>query len=692
LKRYQAPQIRNVVLTGHGGVGKTQLAEAMLYVTGALSRMGKVDDGNTVSDWDPEEIKRHISIGTSLIPCEWHDHKVNVLDTPGYFDFVGEVQGALHAADAMLCVVCAASGVQVGTEKAWEMANAHGLPRAFFVNRMDRENANFERTVSQMREMFGTKVVPLQVPIGQADSFRGFVDLVSLQAYTRSGDKLAAGPVPEDVRGQVETMRDWLMEAVAATDDELTLKYLENEEITADEIRTALAGAVRSGGVVPVWLGSSLIPLGVEALLDGIVQLFPSAADAPARKATDPRNGEEVACTADPGGPLAALVFKTISDPYVGRLTLFRVFSGTFSSDGNAYNVNKEKEERVGQLFVLRGKEQIPVTEISAGDIGAVSKLQVTTTGDTLSRKDRPVKLPGIEFEKPNLTLALVPKSKGDEEKIGAALARLLEEDPTFTAEKNSETGQLLVSGLGDVHLEIITSRLQKKFGVEVELVPPRIPYRETIRGTVKVEGKHKKQTGGRGQYGHVWLELSPLPPGGGFEFEDKIFGGAVPKQYIPAVEKGARETMEEGVLAGYPVVDVKVTLFDGSYHSVDSSEMAFKIATSMAFKKGFMEAQPVLLEPIMLLEVVVPERYMGDVIGDLNKKRGRILGMDPDNGNQVIRAHVPLAELTRYAVDLRSITQGRGRFRMQMDHYEEVPEHIAQGIIAAANAARASS
>src|SRR5690606_16300983 len=399
-----------------------------------------------------------------------------------------------------------------------------------------------------------------------------------------------------------------------------------------------------------------------------------------------------VACTADPGGPLAALVFKTISDPYVGRLTLFRVFSGTFRSDGNAYNVNKEKEERVGQLFVLRGKEQIPVTEISAGDIGAVSKLQVTTTGDTLSRIDRPVKLPGIEFEKPNLTLALVPKSKGDEEKIGVALARLLEEDPTFTAEKNSETGQLLVSGLGDVHLEVITSRLQKKFGVEVELVPPRVPYRETIRATVKVEGKHKKQTGGRGQYGHVWLELSPLPPGGGFEFEDKIFGGAVPKQYIPAVEKGARETMEEGVLAGYPVVDVKVTLFDGSYHSVDSSEMAFKIATSIAFKKGFMEAQPVLLEPIMLLEVVVPERYMGDVIGDLNKKRGRILGMDPDNGNQVIRAHVPLAELTRYAVDLRSITQGRGRFRMQMDHYEEVPEHIAQVIIAAANAARASS
>ena len=691
MKRYQAPQIRNVVLAGHGGVGKTQLAEAMLFATGALSRMGKVDEGNTVSDWDPEEVKRHISIGTSLIPCEWKDHKVNVLDTPGYFDFVGEVQGALHAADAMLCVMCAAAGVEVGTEKAWAMAEEHGIPRAFFVNRMDRENANFERAVTQLREMFGNKVVPLQVPIGQADTFQGFVDLVEMQAYTRSSGGLAPAPIPDDVRPQAETMRDWLIEAVAATDDELTLKYLEEEEITAEELRGALGGAVRSGQVVPVWLGSALATIGVEALLDGIVSLFPSPAEARTRTGEDPRSGEPVSLSPDPAGPLAALVFKTISDPYVGRLTLFRVVSGTFTSDGTAYNVNKDREERIGQLFVLRGKEQLGVTELGPGDIGAVSKLQATTTGDTLTRKDRPVRLPGIAFEKPNLTLALVPKAKGDEEKIGAALARLQEEDPTFAVDKNAETGQLLVSGLGDVHLEIITSRLQKKFGVEVELVPPRVPYRETIRSTVQVEGKHKKQTGGRGQYGHVILELSPLPPGAGFEFEDKIFGGAVPKQYIPAVEKGARETMEEGVLAGYPVVDVKVTLLDGSYHSVDSSEMAFKIATSMAFKKGFMQAQPVLLEPIMLVEVTVPERYMGDVIGDLNKKRGRILGMDPVNGNQVIRAHVPMAEMVRFAVDLRSMTQGRGSFRAQHDHYEEVPEHLAQAIIAAANANRAS-
>jgi len=691
LKRYQASQIRNVVLAGHGGVGKTQLAEALLFATGALSRMGKVADGNTVSDWDSEEIKRQISIGTSLVPCEWRDHKVNLLDTPGYFDFVGEVQGALHAADAMLCVVCAAGGVEVGTEKAWAMAVEHGIPRAFFVNRMDRENANFERTVGQLREMFGNNVVPLQVPIGQADTFQGFVDLVSMQAFTRAGGGLAATAIPSDVQAQVDTMRDWLLEAVAATDDELTLRYLEGEEIAAEELGAALGAAVRSGQVIPVWLGSSLLPLGTEALLDGLVQLFPSPLDVPPRRGMDVRSGQEIECRADDGGPLTALVFKTVSDPYVGKLTLFRVMSGTFTANGSAYNVNKEQEERIGQLFVLRGKEQIPVTEIGAGDIGAVAKLQATTTGDTLTRKDRPVKLPVITFERPNLTLALVPKAKGDEEKIGVALARLQEEDPTFLSEKHPETGQLLISGLGDVHLEIITSRLQKKFGVEVDLIEPRVPYRETIRGTVKVEGKHKKQTGGRGQYGHVWLELSPLPPGGGFEFEDKIFGGAVPKQYIPAVEKGARETMEEGVLAGYPVVDVKVTLLDGSYHSVDSSEMAFKIATSMAFKKGFMDASPVLLEPVMLLEVVVPERYMGDVIGDLNKKRGRILGMDPDNGNQVIRAHVPMAELVRYAVDLRSMTQGRGRFRAQMDHYEEVPEHLAQQIIAAANAGKSA-
>jgi len=556
---------------------------------------------------------------------------------------------------------------------------------------MDRENANFERTVTQLREVFGNQVVPLQVPIGQADNFQGFVDLVEMKAYAQSNGKLAPVDFPGDVREQAETMRDWLIEAVAATDDELTLKYLEEEEITADEMRAALGGAVKSGQVIPVWLGSSSRPLAVDALLDGIISLFPSPADTPARSGEDPKSGDKVECTPDPNGPLAALVFKTISDPYVGRLTLFRVVSGTFTADGTAYNVNKEKDERIGQLFVLRGKEQISVSELGPGDIGAVSKLQVTTTGDTLTRKDRPVRLPGIAFEKPTLTLAMVPRAKGDEEKVGAALARLLEEDPTFTSEKHPETGQLLVSGLGDVHLEIMTSRLQKKFGVEVDLVAPRVPYRETIRGSVQVEGKHKKQTGGRGQYGHVIIEVAALPPGGGFQFEDKIFGGAVPKQYIPAVEKGVRETMEEGVLAGYPVVDVKVTLLDGSYHSVDSSEMAFKIAASMAFKKGFMDAQPVLLEPVLLVEVEVPERYMGDVIGDLNKKRGRILGMDPVNGNQLIKAHVPMAEMVRYAGDWRSMTQGRGTFRVQPDHYEEVPEHLAQAIIAEANSNRAS-
>ncbi|MBO8140951.1 MAG: elongation factor G [Firmicutes bacterium] len=691
MKRYEASHIRNVALAGHGGSGKTQLAEAMLFATGAVSRMGRVDEGNTASDWDPEETKRRISISTSLIPCEWKGHKVNVLDTPGYFDFVGEVQSALQAADAMVCVVCAASGVEVGTEKAWAMAEQHGLPRAFFVNKMDRDNADFDRTVAQLRETFGQHVVPLQVPIGQAETFSGLVDLVSLQAYAgRPGGAVEPVPLPEEAEERTHAYLETLKEAVAATDDELTLKYLEEEEITADELRDALARAIRQGQIVPVWLGSALRPVGADALLDGILQYFPSAAEAAPRSALDLRTDDTVTCDAREDAPLAALVFKTVSDPYVGRLTLFRIVSGRLSGDGNVFNANKEREERVGQVYVLRGKEQMSVPELGPGDIGAVNKLQVTATGDTLCRKDRPLKFSGIDFPQPNLTLALVPKAKGDEEKIGAALARIQEEDPTLRAEKG-QAGQLLVSGLGDLHLEILISRLARKFGVEVDLVPPKVPYRETIRASVKAEGKHKKQTGGRGQYGHVFLELSPLPPGSGFEFEDKIFGGAVPKQYIPAVEKGVRETMEEGVLAGYPVVDVKVTLYDGSYHSVDSSEMAFKIAASMAFKKGFAEARPVLLEPVMLVEVTVPERFMGDVIGDLNKKRGRILGMDPDGNYQVIRAHVPMAEMVRYAVDLRSITQGRGSFRAELDHYEEVPEHLAEAIISESRAGQAS-
>lgn len=692
MRQYETSRIRNVALVGHGGCGKTQLTEAMLYATGALTRMGKVDDGNTVSDWDAEEVKRQVSIHTSLVPCEWKEHKVNVLDTPGYFDFVGEAASALHAADAMVCVVCAASGVEVGTEQAWAMAEQRSLPRAFFVNKLDRENASFERTVDELRGTFGAELAVLQLPVGQADSFRGWVDLLTMEAWLKEGSTVKKAAIPDELAAAAAQHRDQLVEAIAATDDELTLMFLEEQEIPEEHLRRALAAAVRKGLLVPVWLGSALQGTGAAALLDGIVEFLPSPAEGTRYEAVDERTGEAVTLTADAGGPLAALVFKTISDPYVGRLTLFRVVSGTMTGDTWVRNVDKDKDERVAQLFVLRGKEQIPVPALSAGDVGAVSKLQVTATGDSLSRKDRPLRIQRPVFPAPVLTMALVPKSKGDEDRIAAGLARIQDEDVTFAMSKSAESGELLVSGMGEMQLDIVTARLKSQFGVDVELVPPRIPYRETIRSKVQQEGKHKKQSGGRGQYGHVFLELEPLPAGGGFEFVDKIFGGAVPKQYIPAVQKGVEETMAEGVLAGYPVVDVRVTLYDGSYHSVDSSEMAFKIAASMAFKEGFMKARPVLLEPIMYVEVVVPERFMGDVIADLNKKRGRILGMDPQDGNQVIRAHVPMAELTRYAVDLRSITQGRGTFRTELDHYEEVPEPQAAAIIAQAHTTRGVS
>lgn len=692
MKQYEAERIRNVALVGHGGCGKTQLTEALLFATGALSRMGKVDDGNTVSDWDPEEAKRQVSISTSLVPCEWKEHKVNVLDTPGYFDFVGEVKSALYAADAMLCVVCAASGVEVGTEQAWAMADERSLPRAFFVNKMDRENASFERTVEQLRETFSADLAVMQMPIGEADTFAGWIDLLTMEAWVKDSDGVKKTAIPDELVEMATQHRESLVEAVAATDDELTLMFLEDEEITTDDLVRALAAAVHKGVLVPVWLGSALQGIGTDALLNGIVDYFPSPVAGVRYDAVDGKSGETLQLEPDPDGPLAAVVFKTISDPFVGRLTLFRVVSGTFTADGTIRNVDKEKDERITQLFVLRGKEQLPVPALVAGDLGAVAKLQVTGTGDSLSRKDRPIQLKRPTFPEPTLTLALVPKAKGDEERIAAGLARMQDEDVTFAMTKSPESGELLVSGMGELQLEIVTTRLKSQFNVDVDLVPPKIPYRETIRGKVQQEARHKKQSGGRGQFGHVFLEIEPLPPGGGFEFVDKIFGGAVPRQYIPAVEKGVEETMAEGVLAGYPVVDVRVTLYDGSYHSVDSSEMAFKIAASIAFKEGFMKAQPVLLEPIMLVEVVVPERFMGDVIGDLNKKRGRILGMDPLNGNQVIRAHVPMAELTRYAVDLRSITQGRGTFKTELAHYEEVPEHLAADIVNEGQAARGAS
>ncbi len=682
MKEYGTEFLRNVALVGHGGTGKTSLAEAMLFVAKAVNRLGKVDDGTTVMDFDAEEVRRHISINTALAPAEWKNHKINILDTPGYFDFVGDVIAGLTVADAALLVVCASSGVEVGTEKSWTYLEERGLPRTVFVNKMDRENANFSMVVEQLRSYFGPKLVPVQLPIGEAEAFSGIVDLVAMKAYIKDGDSLKEGPIPADMMDQVEAAREEMIEAASVADEDLMMKYLEGEALTDEEIEKAVRLGTQTGEMVPILCGSAQSTLGIALLNDHIVQRLPS----PVNRTITATNaaGEEITIGAA-DGELAALVYKTMADPYVGKLTLFRVFSGMMRSDSSCFNVRTGRDERIGQLFLIKGKEQIPVSKVGPGDLGAVAKLQDTTTNDTLTTREAKISIKPIEFPQPNMILAIQPKAKGDEDKIASALARLSEEDPTIKVERRTDTGQNLVHGMGDVHIEILTSRLQKKFGVEVELSTPAVPYRETIRGRAKAEGKHKKQTGGRGQYGHVFLELSPADPDAEDRliFEDNIFGGAVPRNYIPAVEKGLREILDDGPLAGYPVEGVRVSLYDGSYHPVDSSEMAFKIAASLAFRKGFMEANPVLLEPIMNVEITVPESFMGDVMGDLNKKRGRILGMEPRGGMQVIRAQVPMAEMFKYAIDLRSMTQGRGSFTSQFSHYEEVPAQIAEQVIA---------
>ncbi|HHU30023.1 MAG TPA: elongation factor G [Firmicutes bacterium] len=687
MKFYDTEHIRNVALISHGGAGKTSLAEALLYTAGAINRLGKVDAGTTKTDFDAEEIKRKITINTSLAPVEWKGVKINLLDTPGFFDFIGEVAGALRVADAAIVVVSATSGVEVGTEKVWSYADENNLPRLVFVNRMDRENANFSKVLAQLQEFFGLSVVPMQLPLGAEASFKGIIDLVKMKAFTFSEDekKLTEGEIPADLLEAAEENREKLIEAVAESDDDLLLKYLEGEPLTDEEINNGLRSGILVGKIIPVMCGAATLNYGTQPLLDAIVNNLPSPAAAGSIKATKGDGGGETEIKAD--DPVSAFVFKTFADPFVGKISYFKVYSGTLSGDSQLHNANKGKDERLGQIFTMLGKNQINLDKVPAGDIAAVAKLQLTVTGDTLCDKHRPLTYPPIEFPEPVTTYAVEPKKQGEEDKMANGLARFLEEDPTFRMERNAETKQTLISGMGELHLEIITSKLAQKFAVEVVLKLPKVPYKETIRGTAKVESKHKKQSGGRGQYGHVFIEFSPLPTGEGFEFEDKIFGGAVPRQYIPAVEKGLREAMESGILAGFPVVDIKASLYDGSYHSVDSSEMAFKIAASLAFKKGMEQANPILLEPIMYVEVTVPEPFMGDIMGDMNSRRGRILGMESAGGNQVIKANVPMAEMLKYSADLRSMTQGRGSFTMRFDHYEEVPPHIAEQVIAEAKA-----
>ncbi|ADD03254.1 translation elongation factor G [Thermoanaerobacter italicus Ab9] len=670
MKDYKTNQIRNVGLVSHGGAGKTTLTEAFLFNTKVIDRMGRVENGTTVSDYDPEEIVRQISISTSIIPVEWGECKINILDMPGYFDFFGEVVSGLRVVDSIIIPVCAASGVEVGTEKVFGLARKNTLPIIFFINKMDRENADYFKTLNQLREKFGNKVIPLTFPIGSEQSFKGYVDVLTQKAYVYNEKGAKETEVPAELMEKILSAKEELIENIAENDEALMEKYFGGKEFTQQEIKEGIKNSIKMGELMPVLCGSSLKNIGTDKLLDIIVEFLPSPLDVEKEEEKVSENG-----------PVAAFVFKTIADPYVGRLSIFKVISGTLTSDCVLLNSNNKMQEKISQLFILRGKKQIPMSKLVAGDIGAVAKLQYTMTGDTLCDPSKPVTLVPIDFPQPTLSLAIEPKSKGDEEKISNGLQRLQEEDPTFKVEKNLETGQMIVYGMGEQHIEVISKKLMNKFGVECTLTDPIVPYRETIKGKVKVEGKHKKQTGGHGQYGHVWIEFEPNP-NSEFEFEDKIFGGAVPKQYIPAVEKGLRESMKEGVLARYPVVNIKATLVDGSYHPVDSSEMAFKIAASLAFKKGMEQANPVLLEPIMRVEVVVPEEYMGDIIGDLNKRRGRILGMESKDNLEVITAEVPLAEMNRYATDLRSLTQARGDFKMAFARYEEAPPNVAQKII----------
>lgn len=686
MKEYKSDKLRNVGIVAHGGAGKTSLAEALLYNAGAVTRLGRVDDGTATTDFEPEELKRKVTISTALAPCEWKEHKINFLDTPGYADFVSEVKSSLHAVDSVLVVLCAASGVEVETEKVWQYADDLKLPRIAFINKMDRENADFYSVVEIMKQKFGNNVVPLQLPIGTEDSFAGTVDIVNMKAFVKQGNECQETEIPADLQEKVQEARMNLIEAVAETDDDLLMKYLDGQELTDEEICKGLVTGVSQSKFFPVLCGSAYKNIGANSLMDAIVNYLPSP-ETKIFSGQHPISKEPMERTSN--GPFSAMVFKTTADPFVGRLNYIRVISGIMKPDSVLYNSSKDKSERISNIFCLRGKSQDIVPAVYAGDIAVVAKLQETGTGDTLCDKEKPIIYNRISFPQPMYTMCIEAKNKGDEDKIGNALHRLMDEDSTFIVRKNLETKQLLVSGMGELHIDIMAERMKRKFGVEVALQKPKVPYRETIRSTVKIEGKHKKQSGGHGQYGHVWLQLDPLP-GGEFEFVDSIFGGAVPRQYIPAVEKGVREALNVGILAGYPMVDVKITLLDGSYHTVDSSEMAFKIASTMALRKGALQAKPVLLEPIYNLEVTIPETVMGDIIGDLNSKRGRIQGMEPiGNGLGVVKAQVPLAELFNYAIDLRSITQGRGSFNMNFVQYEEVPQRIADTIIAGAKAAK---
>lgn len=671
-------KIRNVALISHGGAGKTTLAEAMLFDAGAIQRLGSVDQGTSTLDHDPDEQKHRQSINLAIGTLESDGVRITIVDTPGYADFQADVVEALAAVDAAIVVIDASAGVEVGTQAVWRLADERRLPRMIFINKMDRENANFDNTLDQLKAAFGPKIAPVYLPIGSAEGFKGYIDVIEQHANIYENGKPREVPIPDEMRAAEEGRRDALVEAAAEASDELMMKYLDGETLSDEEIESALHKGAREGSVVPVFVGSALKNIGVRELTSMIARHIPSPAEVGARTTVD---GTEI--KPDPTAPFVAQVFKTTADPFVGRLTYFRVIAGTLRSQGHLYNATRKEEERIGNLLALQGKEQENLSQAGPGDIVAVAKLTSTQIGDTLTAdRQHAVQLAALSFPDPTLQVSIEPESKADLDKLGQALQRMLEEEPTVRVHREEGTGETILTAVGDSQVDVLMERLKRKFGASVRTGTPRVPYRETIRKPARIDNKFKRQTGGHGQYGHVVIEFEPNPEGD-FVFGDRIVGGVVPKQYIPAVEKGLREGMAEGVLAGYPVVNLRATLVDGSYHTVDSSEMAFKVAASQALKRAFAESDPALLEPILEVEVIVPDEYMGDVMGQITAKRGHVLGMDSADGMQHLKAQVPAAEMFHYATELRSITQGRGRFVQRVDHYAEVPHTVAEKVIA---------